>query len=184
MLTLPNLVSLIRLFTVPYFLWVLVGQRRIVLAAVLVFLVGSTDWVDGYLARRLNQVSEVGKVLDPLADRLMIAAALIGGLIAGVLPGVIVFPLLLREAAVGLGAALLARRGLPRIEVRYLGKAATLLLYLAIPSFYLSTTEVAPWLWSPPAWIAGVTGLLLYWTVAGQYAGDVRKLWRSLESGV
>jgi cardiolipin synthase len=165
-------------------LWILVGQRRIELAAVLVFLVGSTDWLDGYLARRLNQVSEVGKVLDPLADRLMIAAAVIGGMIVGVLPGVIVFPLIVREAAVGFGALLLARRRLPRLEVRYLGKAATLLLYLAIPSFYLSTTESAPWLWSPPAWIAGVTGLLLYWMVAGQYAGDIRRLWRSLESAV
>ncbi len=98
-LTVPNLVSGLRVLAVPYFWYVLIGQDRVGLAAALIFLIGSTDWIDGYLARRLNQVSEFGKLLDPLADRLMIASALIGGLVAGVLPGVIGWPLLAQRGA-------------------------------------------------------------------------------------
>ena len=63
-LTIPNGVSFVRLLGVPYFWWVLLAQDRVGLAAALIFLIGSTDWIDGYLARRLNQISEVGKVLE------------------------------------------------------------------------------------------------------------------------
>src|SRR5688572_30048100 len=87
-LTVPNLVSGVRILAIPYFWYVLIGQDRVGLAAALIFLIGSTDWIDGYLARRLNQVSELGKLLDPLADRLMIASAVVAGLVAGVLPTV------------------------------------------------------------------------------------------------
>jgi cardiolipin synthase len=173
MFTVPNLVSGLRLLAVPYFWYVLVGERRVVAAAVMIFIIGSTDWVDGYLARRLNQVSEVGKFLDPLADRLMIASALIGGLITGILPAVIGWPLLIREAAVGTGALVLAGRGGGKLEVRPLGKVATFLLYGAIPAFYLAATGVIPWLFAPPAWVGGVVGLLLYWYVAFQYFRDL-----------
>lgn len=151
-------------------------------AALLIFVVGGTDWVDGYLARRLDQVSEVGKFLDPLADRLMIVSTLIGGLVVGVIPGALLWPLLAREVAVGLGAAAVAARGGEKLEVRWLGKVATMLLYIAIPSFYLAAAGVVPWLFEPPAWIAGVVGLLLYWYVALQYFRDVALGWRSLES--
>jgi cardiolipin synthase len=173
MLTIPNLVSGVRLLAVPYFWHVLLVQERIELAAVLIFLIGSTDWVDGYLARRLNQVSEFGKFLDPLADRLMIASALVGGLIAGVVPVVIGWPLLIREVLVGLGALVLAMRGGGKLEVRFLGKAATFLLYGAVPAFYLTTAGVWPWLFGPSGWVGGVLGLILYWYVAVEYAGDI-----------
>jgi cardiolipin synthase len=180
--TIPNLVSGLRVLAVPYFWYVLVGQDRIALAALLIFIIGSTDWVDGYLARRLNQVSEVGKFLDPLADRLMIASALVGGLIVGALPGVIGWPLLVREVLVGIGTIALALGGAGTLEVRFLGKAATFLLYGAIPSFYLVTADVQPWLFGPPAWIAGVVGLLLYWYVGVQYVTDIARRMRSVES--
>ncbi len=181
-LTVPNLVSFIRLCAIPYFWWVLLAEERVGLAAALIFIIGSTDWIDGYLARRLHQVSEVGKFLDPLADRLMIASALVGGLIAGVLPGVIGWPLLVREALVSAAALYLAGRGLGKLEVRSLGKTATFLLYGAIPSFYLYAAGVVPWLFAPPAWIAGVVGLVLYWWVGAEYAVDVRRRLTSLES--
>ena len=172
----------LRVLSVPYFWYVLVGQDRIALAALLIFIIGSTDWVDGYLARRLNQVSEVGKFLDPLADRLMIASALIGGLVVGALPTVIGWPLLVREVLVGVGTIALALRGAGKLEVRFLGKAATFLLYGAIPSFYLVSAGVEPWLFGPPAWIAGVVGLLLYWYVGAQYGTDIARRMRSVES--
>lgn len=181
-LTVPNLVSFGRLLAIPYFWWVLFGEERLALAAALIFLIGSTDWVDGYLARRLNQVSEFGKVLDPLADRLMIASALIGGLIAGVVPAVIGWPLLVREALVGGSVLILMARGMGVLPVRPLGKVSTFLLYGAVASFYFVAADVLVWLFGPPAWIGGVVGLVLYWWAAGEYLGDVRRRLSSLES--
>jgi cardiolipin synthase len=175
MWTIPNLVSAVRVLAVPYFWYVLLVQENIGWAAALIFIIGSTDWVDGYLARRLNQISEVGKFLDPLADRLMIASALIGGLVAGVLPAVIGWPLLAREVLVGIGTIALAARDLGTMEVRWLGKVATFLLYGAIPSFYFTSADIAPWLFGPPSWISGVLGLLLYWYVGFQYFGEIRR---------
>lgn len=181
-LTVPNLISFVRLLAIPYFWWVLLAEERVAFAAILIFLIGSTDWVDGYLARRLNQVSELGKVLDPVADRLMIASALIAGLIAGVVPAVIASALLVREALVGGMALLLVVRGEGALPVRPLGKASTFLLYGAVASFYLVAADVLVWLFAPPAWVGGVVGLILYWWVAGEYVGDVRRRFSSLES--
>lgn len=181
-LTVPNVVSFIRLAAIPYFWWVLLAQERVGLAAVLIFLIGGTDWIDGYLARRLNQVTELGKILDPVADRLMIGSALVGGLIAGVLPGIIGWPLIAREIAVALGGAALATRGLGKLDVRDLGKTATFLIYGAIPSFYLSSAGIAPWLFTPPAWIASVVGLILYWWVGVEYAFEIRRRLQWVES--
>jgi cardiolipin synthase len=181
-LTVPNLVSFLRLLAIPYFWWVLLGEGRVALAAGLIFLIGGTDWVDGYLARRLDQVSELGKVLDPLADRLMIASALIAGLVAGVVPEIIAWPLLVREALVGGSVLLLMGRGLGALPVRPLGKVSTFLLYGAVASFYFVAADVLVWFFGPPAWIGGVVGLILYWWVAGEYLGDVRRRLASLES--
>ena len=122
-LTIPNLVSGVRILAIPYFWYVLIEEDRVGFAAALIFLIGSTDWIDGFLARRLNQVSDLGKLLDPLADRLMIASALVAGLVARVLPTVIGWPLLAREVLVGIGTLILAGRRLGKLEVRWLGKA-------------------------------------------------------------
>lgn len=180
--TVPNLVSFVRLAAVPYFWWVLLAQERVVWAAALIFIIGATDWVDGYLARRLDQVTEFGKLLDPVADRLMIASAVIGGMIAGVIPGLMGWLLIARELLVGVGIAMLAGRGLGQLDVRPLGKSATFVLYGAIPSFYFVAADVAPWLFGPPAWLGGVVGTALYWWVAGEYALDIRDRLRSVES--
>ena len=181
-LTIPNVVSFARLAAVPYFWFVLLVEERHAWAGALVLIIGTTDWVDGYLARRLDQVSQLGKVLDPLADRLMIASALIGGLIASTIPAVIGWPLLAREALVSAGALWLAGRGGGALEVRYQGKVATFLLYGAIPSFYLSSGGVLEWLFQPIAWITGVLGLLLYWYVGWQYGSDIVRRLPPVES--
>lgn len=173
-LTVPNGVSLARLLAVPYFWWVLLATEQITLAAVLIFVIGSTDWLDGYLARRLDQVSELGKMLDPLADRLMIASAVVGGSIAGVLPAVIAIPLIVRELLIAVGGLYLGTRGGGKLDVRYLGKVATFLIYGAVPSFYLDAAGVVPWMFGPAAWISGAIGLVLYWWVAAEYLGDLR----------
>lgn len=174
-LTIPNAVSFARVLAVPYFWWVLLAEERVGWAAALIFIIGSTDWIDGYLARRLDQISEVGKFLDPLADRLMIFSALVAGLIAGVLPIAIGAPLIAREVVVGIGALYLGFRYGAKLDVRRLGKISTFLLYGALPSFYLEAAGFLPWAFGSAAWIAGVVGLLLYYWVAIQYFSDLRR---------
>lgn len=181
-LTIPNLVSFVRLLGIPVFWWALLVDDNVPLAAWLLFGIGWTDWIDGYLARRLNQVSKLGKVLDPVADRLLIASSLIGGLIAGVLPVWFGWGLIAREAVVGVMALYLALKGAGTIEVRWLGKAATFALYGAIPAFYLAAADVAPILMLPVAWVLGIFGLGLYWWVAVLYVGDSRAKLAALES--
>ena len=173
-LTLPNAVSFARLLGVGVFWWVLVAEDNIALAAWLIFIIGWTDWIDGFLARRLNQVTKLGKALDPVADRLMIVSAVVGGLVTGVVPAIIAVPLLVREALMGLLTVYLAMRGGGTLEVRYLGKAATFALYGAIPAFYLAAAGFLEDLMLVLAWFFGILGLMLYWYVLVEYVGDVR----------
>ena len=143
-------------------------------AGLLILVIGWTDWLDGVLARKLNQVSEIGKFLDPLADRLAIAAALIGGMIAEVIPLALGIALITREGAVALGALVLGLRLKDKLDVRYMGKVATFILYGAIPAFYLAAGGVAGDLFLYLGWIFGVIGLILYYWVAVQYVADIR----------
>ncbi len=169
MLTIPNLISLVRLGLIPVFLWLLVGKDDPVWAGLLLGIIGSTDWIDGYLARRLDQVSEVGKILDPLADRIAVATAVIAGLVTGDLPKWFAWALIIREALVGVGAIFVALRGHTSLAVRQMGKLATFLLYFAVAWFFVGVE------WGPAnvvAWGTGVPGLVLYYVVAVQYAGD------------
>jgi cardiolipin synthase len=180
--TVPNLVSFARLAVVPLFWWLLLSEERVALAAVLVLIVGATDWIDGYLARRLDQVSRLGTLLDPVADRVMIASAVIAGLIAGVLPALFAVPLIIREAVMAVVTALLASRRLGALRVRYLGKLATFLLYVALPFFYLAAAGLFEGFFFPLAWGLGLVGLVLYWVVLVQYLGDARLALRDVES--
>ncbi len=178
--TIPNLVSLVRLAAVPYFLWLLLGQDRPAAAGFLLLAIGATDWIDGTLARRLGQVSVLGQKLDPVADRVAIVAAVIGGWIAGILPSGIIVPLLIREVMMTIVAFVLLTRYGETLEVRYLGKVATFLIYGSIPSFYVAAGDILPSLFTALGWIAGVIGLLLYWWVAVRYLQDARAKLRQL----
>jgi cardiolipin synthase len=173
-------VSFIRLLAIPVFLWLLLGKDDVVAAAWLLGAIGATDYLDGSLARALNQVSEIGKFLDPLADRAAIVAALIGGIIAGVMPGIIAWPLIVREAVVAIGALFVVRRLDRNIEVKYLGKVATFIVYWTIPAFYLSAAGVAVGFWKPFGWVTGVVGLALYYAVTYFYFQDIRSELRSV----
>ncbi len=181
-LTIPNLVTFVRLIGVGVFWWLLLGLGNVAASAWLVFGVGWTDWVDGYLARRLGQVSRLGTAIDPVADRLMIVSAVVGGMIADVVPSWVAVPLLAREATMGVVALILAARGLGTLEVRYAGKLATFLLYGAIPAFYLAAAGVLPAVMLPLAWTTGVIGLAIYWYVAFLYIGDAGRRFSRLES--
>lgn len=173
-LNVPNAVSFARLLGVGVFWWVLVVEGNIALAAWLIFIIGWTDWIDGYLARKLNQVTKLGKALDPVADRLMIVSAVVGGLVTGVVPAIIAIPLLVREALMGVLTVYLVVRGGGTLEVRYLGKAATFALYGAIPAFYLAAAGFLEGLMLVLGWFFGFLGLILYWYVLLEYVGDAR----------
>ena len=180
--TVPNIISFARLLGVPVFLWVLLVEENVGVAALLFLLIGWTDWIDGYLARRLNQVTKLGKALDPIADRLMIAAAVIGGLLAGVVPATIGIVLIVREFFMGIVALVLVTKGAGTLEVRYLGKLSTFILYGSITAFYLAEAGFLERLMRPLGWVGGVVGLALYWWVAVQYVGDARAKLSNVES--
>jgi cardiolipin synthase len=160
----------------------LLGLDNVGLAAVFIFVIGWTDWIDGYLARRLNQVTELGKALDPVADRLMIASAVVGGMIVGALPLWIGWLLIGREVFMGLVTLVLMSKGAGVLSVRYLGKLATFLLYGAIPGFYLIEAGFLVDVLTPLTWVSAVVGLGIYWFVAFQYVGDARTVLAELES--
>jgi len=169
----PNVVSLIRLALIPLFVWlVVVGEYG--WAGLLLGVIGATDWVDGYLARRLDQVTEVGKLLDPLADRLAVVVALVAGLIVGVLPAWFAVALIVREVLIGIGAIYGWTHGVTKLEVRWLGKAATLGLYVAISWFYIGEGFDLTWVIFV-AYCFGIPGLVMYYWVGIEYIGDMRR---------
>ena len=169
----PNVISLIRLALIPLFVW-LVAIAEYGWAGVLLGVIGSTDWIDGYLARRLGQVTEVGKFLDPLADRLAVIVAVIAGLISGVLPAVFAIALIVREALISIGAIYGWTKGVTKLDVRWLGKAATLLLYVSIALFYVGVGFDLDLL-VLAAWLTGLPGLVTYYWVAIEYMADMKK---------
>lgn len=181
-LTIPNLVSFVRLLAIPVFWWLLLGEDNVAAATILFAVVATTDWVDGYLARRLGQVSKLGKALDPVADRMMIASAVIAGLVAGIVPQWIGYLLIAREVYMAIVTLFLVARGAGTLEVRWLGKAATLLVYTAIGWFYFAAIPFLEAILTPLAWAAGIAGLAMYWVTAFQYTGDALTTLRELES--
>lgn len=180
-MTIPNLVSVLRLLLVPVFVW-LVAVEEIGWAGILLGFIGATDWIDGYLARRLGQVSEMGKFLDPLADRLAVLVAVITGLITAIIPAWFAWALIAREVVIGLGALYGWTRGVTKIDVRWLGKAATLGLYFAITGFYIAEgfdLRLVFWL----SLVGGTVALVMYYVVAFQYLGDLRAAVAAKRSG-
>jgi cardiolipin synthase len=136
-LTIPNAFTVLRLLCVPVFLWLLFGHHPHDRygAALLLAALGVTDWVDGYLARHLHQVSTVGKILDPTADRVLLGVGVLAILIDGSVPVWIGVIVIVREALVGVAVVLLAAAGARRMDVQWAGKAGTFGMMLAFPLF-------------------------------------------------
>jgi cardiolipin synthase len=174
-LTAPNLITLGRLLCIPIFLWVLFGLHHQTYAAVLLAVLGATDWVDGFVARRYHQVSTLGKVLDPAADRVLVGTAVIAVIVHGAVPVWFGVATLAREALVSVMVVLLAALGAARINVLWIGKAGTFALMFSYPAFLLSYGTAS---WQGPirvvAWICGVIGLVLAWSAAAGYVGPAR----------
>jgi len=180
-LTAPNVITLVRLLCIPIFLWLLFGVHRQTAAAVLLAVLGATDWVDGYVARRYGQVSTLGKVLDPTADRLLVGTAVISIMVYGAVPLWFGIATIAREVLVSVMVVLLAGLGAARIDVLWVGKAGTFGLMFAYPAFLLGDGTAT---WQAPiraiAWVTGLIGLGLAWWAAGSYIGPAR---RALQEG-
>ena len=137
---------------------------------------GATDWVDGFVARRYHQVSTVGKVLDPVADRVLVVTAVVAITVHGAVPVWFGVATLAREVVVSAAVLLLASLGAARIDVLWVGKAGTFALMFAYPAFLLSDGTAA---WQDPfhafAWVSGIIGLVLAWMAAGSYVPVARE---------
>jgi cardiolipin synthase (CMP-forming) len=185
--TWPNALSAARLLGVPVFLWLVIGPRTAttdLIAAGILGLAGITDWLDGKLARMLNQQSRLGQLLDPAADRLYIAATIIALAVRGIIPWWLFAAIAGRELIVGIALLVLQRRTVyGALQVSFVGKAATLCLMYAFPLLFLgahsgTAAEVVRVL----GWAFAIWGTALYWWAAMLYLTQVRDLVK--ESGV
>jgi cardiolipin synthase len=175
-ITVPNAVTALRLASVPVFEWLLFGAHRQAAAAILLGVMGATDWVDGFLARRLHQVSTLGKVLDPTADRILVGAGVISVIVAGAVPLWFGVATIVREALVSLAVLVLAALGSERIDVLWVGKAGTFGLMFAYPTFLLAHGHAG---WQSPiavvGWVFAIPGLALAWLAAAAYVPPARR---------
>ena len=183
-LTIPNVVTLVRVAVLPVYLWLLFGHQSYVWAGLVLGALGATDWVDGQLARRLGQVSAVGKVLDPVVDRLLMLTAVITVAWVHAVPTWFAGLTLLRELLVSGATLLVASLGGRRIDVLWVGKAGTFAMMTAYPAFLMAHGP-ASWqgVMAVIAWISGIAGLVLAWTALFSYIEPARTALREGRAG-
>ena len=182
-LTVPNMLSFLRLLGVPLFLWLILVPQADGWALVVLMVAGFTDWLDGKIARATNTISRLGQLLDPLADRLYIAATLIGLAIRSIVPWWLVVLLLARDVVVGAFLALLKRRGITGLPVHFLGKAATFNLLYAFPLLLLGDGADAAGIdyhdvARVVGWAFAIWGTVLYWWAGVLYIEQARRILR------
>ena len=183
-LTAANVVTTLRLAGVGAFLWLLFGAGDQTAAAILLGVLGATDWVDGQLARRLHQVSRIGKVIDPAVDRVLVGTAVIAVIVHGAVPLWFGLLTVAREVVVSGTVLALAALGARRIDVLWIGKAGTFGLMVAYPGFLIAHGNAG---WQEPfrvvAWVAGVAGIALAWSAAIAYLVPARRALAEGRSG-
>ncbi|WP_234989122.1 CDP-alcohol phosphatidyltransferase family protein [Demequina sp. NBRC 110052] len=170
--TVPNAISMLRIALIGVFGWTLViGQDGWAIAALA--LAGISDFLDGYLARRWNQVTALGRILDPAADRMLTVVVVLGLGIRGIVPWILVAVLLARDVVVGVALVIGRSRGIESPQVTFLGKAATAALYLFLPLAFLAFArwDAVHTLAIVGAWLAAV----LYWLAGLGYVRDVAR---------
>ena len=178
-LTLPNIISFARLLGVPVFLWLILVPQADFWALVVLFLAGVSDWADGKIARATGQISRLGQVLDPAADRLYIAAALLGLAIREIIPWWLVLLLVLREVVLLIAILPLRKRGMIGLPVHFLGKAATFCLMYAFPLLLLGDmNNVFGDAATVIGWAFAIWGTGLYWYSALLYVEQARRVVR------
>jgi cardiolipin synthase len=173
-LTIPNLFTFLRLAGVGVFVWLALGPHADGWAVAVLAVGGSSDWVDGFLARRLHQVSRLGELLDPIADRLYIVATVTVLTVRDVVPLWFTVALFAREAVLGICLIVLRRLGYGPPPVHYVGKTATFILLMALPTLLLAAAVPSTHGWAHPAgWALAWWGLVLYWIAALFYVTQV-----------
>ncbi|MBD7916903.1 CDP-alcohol phosphatidyltransferase family protein [Cellulomonas sp. Sa3CUA2] len=177
-LTVPNAISLVRLLMVPVFAW-LVAQGHDAWALAVLLLSGASDWLDGVLARRMHQVTRLGQMLDPAADRLFILVTLVGLAWRGVVPLWLLVVLVVRDVVLAVMLVVLARSGYPPLRVHLAGKAGTFAIMYAFPLLLLSE-------WPAPVglvagvlgWACALWGVGLYWFAGALYLAQGASIMR------
>ncbi len=181
-LTAANLITALRLCGLPLFVWLLLGRENLAAAFWTLVAVGSTDWIDGYVARRFDQVTRIGKILDPIVDRALLATAGVSLVLADIVPLWIVLLVVLRDVLV-VGGGLVLFKGVPAIAVSRTGKFATACLLIGLPAFLLGAIDwAAAGFFAALAWIYTLVGLVTYYVAGLQYARLALELRRTAES--
>ncbi len=175
--TIPNILSFLRLLGVPLFFWLIVGPEEDGWALVVLVISSITDWLDGKIARATGQITRLGQLLDPIADRLYIIAALIAFGIRGIVPWWLLGLLIARDLVMGVVMLVLKRHGILGLPVHFLGKAATFCLLYAFPLLLLGQIDVCL---ADAAEVLGwaflIWGTGLYWYAAGLYIEQTRRI--------
>jgi cardiolipin synthase (CMP-forming) len=179
--TIPNAISMARLLGVPVFLWLVLGAHHSAAkdwwAVGLLLASGFSDWLDGKIARALNQQTRLGQLLDPAADRLYIVATVVALAVRNIIPWWLVALLAARELLMAIVLVVLRRRGWGALQVSFVGKTATLCLLYAFPLLFLGAHVAG---YAETARVAGWTfviwGSALYWCSALLYIVQARRL--------
>jgi cardiolipin synthase len=174
--SIPNMLSILRLLLVPVFLWLLIADQFLIAFLVLMF-ASFTDWLDGFIARKFNQITSLGKVLDPSADRLFILATLIGLTVNEIIPAWLAIVIVARDVLLLIGYPISASHGYGPLPVHFLGKAATFALLYALPLLLLADVwPSAEAVILPLAWGFAYWGIGLYWVAGFVYLAQLRQL--------
>jgi len=172
--TIPNALSALRLLGVPVFFWLIVGPKDDGLALTILVISSFTDWLDGFLARKLNQFSRLGELLDPLADRLYVVAALIALYLRDLIPLWVVVILVLRDFAMSMLLIYLKRVGITGVPVHFVGKAATMNLLYALPLILMGTySGLLGQVAHVFGWAFLLWGITMYWYAGALYFRQV-----------
>jgi cardiolipin synthase len=173
--TVPNLLTVLRFMGVPLFIWLVLAQKEYGFAVLVLAIMGSTDWVDGYVARRFNQASKLGRVMDPIADRLALLSVAVTLVIAGVVQWWYLAALVIPDAVL-LTMSLFYFHSHPDLPVSRIGKARTGLLLLGTPLLVLSKLDIpSAAACFVAAWIVLGLGLIGHWVAAYNYFWAIRR---------
>jgi cardiolipin synthase (CMP-forming) len=180
--TVPNILTVVRFLGVPLFIWLVLSEHKYGYGALVLAVMASTDWVDGYIARRFNQMSNLGRVMDPIADRLSLIAVAVTLVIAGVVEWWYLVALLVPDAVL-LTLSLFYFHGHPDLPVSRIGKIRTGLLLVGTPLLVLSKLPVpAADVYATVAWICLGLGLVGHWIAAYNYVGAIIAKGRQLRA--
>lgn len=181
--TVPNVLTVLRFLGVPLFIWLVLGPREYGYGALVLAIMAGTDWVDGYIARRFDQMSNLGRVMDPIADRAALIAVAVTLVIAGLVEWWYLAALLVPDAAL-LALSLYYFRGHPDLPVSFIGKIRTGLLLVGTPLLVLSKLPVpAAEIYAVAAWLFLVPGLVGHWIAGFSYLRAILRKGRRLGTG-